>query len=53
MDRLILEDVDFDDDDDGEGYCFTCNNTGIVDCECGGDLCVCLNNGEIPCPECG
>lgn len=35
------------------GYCFECNNTGTVNCECGGDLCVCMNNGEMPCPVCG
>jgi hypothetical protein len=27
---------------------------GMVECECGGDICVCLesDNGMIPCPEC-
>jgi len=35
------------------GYCAECNNTGMVDCHCGGDLCVCDNNGEEPCPMCG
>ena len=48
-------DDDFDDPEDAsdaEEYCFTCNNMGIVPCECGGDLCVCLNNGEMPCPDC-
>jgi hypothetical protein len=34
------------------GYCATCNNTGFIDCHCGGDLCVCDNNGEEPCPAC-
>lgn len=33
-------------------YCCECNNTGMVDCYCGGDLCVCENNGEEPCPHC-
>jgi len=35
------------------GYCAECNNTGMVDCHCGGDLCVCENNGEYTCPACG
>lgn len=35
------------------GWCSTCQNTGSVDCYCGGDLCICENNGEEPCPECG
>lgn len=34
------------------GYCATCNNTGEIDCYCGGDLCVCENNGVEPCPDC-
>lgn len=34
------------------GYCPTCNNTGFIDCHCGGDLCVC-GEEEIECPECG
>lgn len=33
-------------------YCATCNNTGYIDCHCGGDLCVC-GEEEIECPECG
>jgi hypothetical protein len=35
------------------GWCSTCHNTGYVDCCCGGDLCVCENNGEEQCPMCG
>jgi len=35
-----------------QGYCSECNNTGWLDCYCGGDLCVCENNGEYPCPYC-
>lgn len=35
-----------------DGYCDTCQNTGYVDCHCGGDLCVC-GAGEIECPVCG
>lgn len=34
------------------GYCHHCNNTGWLDCYCGGDLCVCENNGEYPCFHC-
>lgn len=34
------------------GYCTHCQNTGWVDCYCGGDLCICENNGEEPCPYC-
>jgi hypothetical protein len=32
-------------------YCDRCNNTGEVDCRCGGDLCVC-GRQELPCPQC-
>jgi hypothetical protein len=56
MDDFILEICDececypcqCDDDGDEREYCFTCN----IPCECGGDLCACLNNGEMPCPDC-
>ena len=34
-------------------WCERCHNTGWVDCYCGGDLCICENNGEEPCPKCG
>lgn len=59
MDELKLNDkpIEPDDQDDygdeDEGYCFTCSNTGYVNCYCGGDLCVCSNYGEKPCPACG
>lgn len=37
-------------------YCYECNNTGFVHCECGGDICVCQEygntGGERPCPSC-
>lgn len=33
------------------GYCDLCNNTGEVDCHCGGDLCACGQEVE-PCPGC-
>ena len=45
--------VDHDHDcDDTEPFCFTCQNMGTVNCFCGGDLCCCDNNGEMPCPKC-
>jgi hypothetical protein len=34
------------------GWCAHCQNTGHVNCYCGGDLCICENNGEEPCPFC-
>lgn len=34
-------------------YCTECNDTGWVECLCGGDLCVCENYGEDICPVCG
>jgi hypothetical protein len=33
------------------GYCDRCQNTGMVDCHCGGDLCVC-GAEELVCPRC-
>lgn len=33
-------------------WCATCQNTGWINCYCGGDLCICENNGEEPCPSC-
>jgi hypothetical protein len=33
-------------------WCEHCHNTGSLDCHCGGDLCVCENHGEYPCPHC-
>lgn len=29
-----------------------CGGSGVLYCECGGDLCVCHNHGEVPCPGC-
>jgi hypothetical protein len=34
------------------GWCAHCANTGYIDCHCGGDLCICENNSEEPCPYC-
>jgi hypothetical protein len=33
-------------------WCEHCQNTGSLDCHCGGDLCICENYGEYPCPYC-
>lgn len=40
-------------DADDEGYCDHCGNLGHVNCLCGGDICACENEGEVPCPVCG
>lgn len=29
-----------------------CNGNPVIDCHCGGDLCVCHNHGEVECPGC-
>lgn len=34
------------------GYCDRCQNTGSIDCLCGGDQCICENYGEKDCPYC-
>lgn len=44
-------------DYDESGYdepepCNICDGWGYNICHCGGDLCVCSFNGEIPCPNC-
>ena len=30
----------------------TCGGAGIIDCLCGGDMCVCHNHGEVDCDGC-
>jgi hypothetical protein len=40
-------------DPDDEPWCEECHNLGTIECLCGGDICVCLNYGEVPCPACG
>lgn len=30
----------------------TCGGLGVLNCRCGGDLCVCHNHGGIECPGC-
>ena len=29
-----------------------CGGSGVLDCKCGGDQCVCHNHGEVECPGC-
>ena len=38
---------------DGHVLCPRCDGHQVVNCYCGGDLCVCDNYGEEPCPFCG
>jgi hypothetical protein len=38
---------------DGYVLCPRCDGHQEVPCHCGGDLCVCENYGEKPCPLCG
>lgn len=40
------------DDDPEMVSCPRCQGGGFVDCHCGGDLCICDNYGEKPCPVC-
>ncbi len=43
----------FDDEEfDSDAWCGNCDNLGTITCRCGGDLCVCENQGEIDCPAC-
>ncbi len=49
----ITDAIDDYEDDGLEKWCDECHNTGEIDCHCGGDLCVCRNNGSMPCPKCG
>ncbi len=43
----------FDRPPDGYVLCPRCDGHQTVNCHCGGDLCVCENYGEKPCPFCG
>jgi hypothetical protein len=38
----------FDDSDEDEG----CGGSGMIQCFCGGDQCVCHNHGEYECSGC-
>ena len=40
-------------DDREEVWCEECQGLGEIECDCGGDLCVCLNYGTRDCPKCG
>ena len=37
---------------DSEVYEQTCGGSGILNCECGGDFCVCHHHGEVECDGC-
>lgn len=37
---------------DDDVTCPRCSGGGYIDCHCGGDLCVCDNYGDRPCPLC-
>ena len=53
-DSLEFDPYDFDQDiPDGHVLCPRCDGQQTVSCHCGGDLCVCDNYGEKPCPLCG
>ena len=46
-----MDDEEEFEDFDGDGdWCDHCNGLGTVTCKCGGDICICLNNGEKECP---
>lgn len=40
------------DDEMDEEPCAKCDGWGYIDCFCGGDFCICSNNGEEPCWNC-
>lgn len=37
---------------DDSGLPRTCGGMGVLNCECGGDLCVCHHHGEVDCYGC-
>ena len=45
------DDID-DNYDRSDNWCEHCHGLGIINCHCGGDICVCAYNGEIDCPHC-
>lgn len=47
-----LPEDDYDDYGDGSANCPHCGGLCEVPCYCGGDLCVCENNGYEECPVC-
>ncbi len=42
----------FEDFDEDFCQCPRCSGWGEINCHCGGDLCVCTNYGNEPCPLC-
>lgn len=38
--------------DESDGLDATCGGSGILNCYCGGDMCVCGNGGEVECCGC-
>jgi hypothetical protein len=49
----MCNDCRYDDDlPEDNVICPRCDGNRIVDCHCGGDLCVCENYGEMDCPMC-
>lgn len=46
-----MDPMDYEDDFES-APCRNCDGWGYTDCFCGGDLCVCENNGEKPCWTC-
>lgn len=51
-DPIEVDDFDCHDCDDQSVMCPKCSGDGTVICHCGGDLCVCENFGDAPCPLC-
>jgi hypothetical protein len=49
---IAMDEPDDDEDFDEDAWCDTCGNLGSLNCRCGGDICCCENQGEIPCPDC-
>lgn len=46
-------DVEYDDDyPEGAIWCDRCQGSGIAECYCGGDFCICTNYGETECRRC-
>lgn len=37
---------------DCDVYEQTCGGSGVLYCECGGDICVCHHHGEVACDGC-
>lgn len=50
--ECIADQIWAEDEDPDADYCFTCENTREIDCDCGGDLCVCLHGPTLPCTDC-